>query len=405
MKRPSHPLVLAASVILLSVVALAALFFWKHLRGVGPALMQPARDIASLAPAPGSPLALPPGCFLSVFARDLGRPRVLALDPSGTLLVSIPASGTVVALPDRDNDGRADETLTVAEGLNRPHGLAFRCGTPCRLYIAESDLVAVYDYDTRTGKATNRKKIIDLPGGGSHFTRTLLFLPPPDNRLLISVGSSCNACDETDWRRAKVLAANADGTGLKPFAAGLRNAVFMALHPKTRKVWVTEMGRDLLGDDLPPDEINILEEGRNYGWPLCYGKNVQDREHDARLYETNPCDAREMAPSFIDIPAHSAPLGLSFVPDDGGWPEQYRNGLLVAYHGSWNRSVPTGYKIVILSFDDRGNHTGTRDFIAGWLTSDDRSLGRPVDIMVRPNGVAFISDDKAGVIYRLTCKK
>ncbi len=402
------------TLIFLFVIALAVwagFFYWKNLRGVWPAVLHPGQDIAQLIESTKSvsdnrvhmPLTLPPGFTISVFARRLGDPRVLAFDPAGNLLVSIPGRGKVVALPDRDHDGAADEVITVADGLERPHGLAFRCTPECRLYIAEENAVAVYDYDQKNLKAVHRKKIIDLPGGGNHITRTLLFMPPPDDKnLLISVGSSCNVCYEKDRRRAKVLVAREDGGDLRVFASGLRNAVFLAVHPNTKKIWVTEMGRDFLGDDLPPDEINIVEKGRDYGWPLCYGKNIHDTDFDKG--PADPCKEPAHYPSYIDIPAHSAPLGLAFFPHEG-WPREFWDNLLVSYHGSWNRSVPTGYKVVRYKLDAQGNLLGVEDFITGWLTAEGKSLGRPVDILIRPGGMIYISDDKAGVVYRVTYRK
>jgi glucose/arabinose dehydrogenase len=258
----------------------------------------------------------------------------------------------------------------------------------------------MYDYDAKSKRASFVKTIAKLPGGGNHFSRTIIFLPPPDGRLLISVGSSCNVCREADWRRAKILAVPAEGGELKEYATGLRNAVFMAGHPATGKIWVTEMGRDLLGDDLPPDEINIVEEGMNYGWPVCYGKNVHDTAFDKNTYVRNPCMEPFEVPSHIDIPAHSAPLGLAFFPE-AGWPEDYRDDLIVAYHGSWNRSVPTGYKIVRMKLDKDGTHLGTEDFITDWLLPDGTAVGRPVDIRFEPDGIMFVTDDKAGVVYRI----
>jgi hypothetical protein len=171
----------------------------------------------------------------------------------------------------------------------------------------------------------------------------------------------------------------------------------MNLHPVTGEVWATEMGRDWLGDDLPPDEINIIGEGRDYGWPICYGKNIHDAEFDKKVYARDPC--ADKTPSFIDIPAHSAPLGLAFFPEEG-WPEEYWHDLLVAYHGSWNRSVPTGYKIVRYHLDSRGNYLGEEDFITGWLTPAG-AVGRPVDILIQPGGKLYISDDRAGLIYKV----
>ncbi|MFY9462356.1 MAG: PQQ-dependent sugar dehydrogenase, partial [Candidatus Sungiibacteriota bacterium] len=394
-----------------------AVFYWKNFRGAKVFFEKPPEDIAKIINTTGMPLVLPAGFSISLFAKDLGNPRVMTWDPAGNLAVSIPDQGKVVALPDRNADGVADEVITVAQGLNRPHGLAVRCTERCQLFIAETDKVTVYDYEydesRRLHFPVNGRKIIDLPGGGNHFTRTLLFMPEPnDHRLLISAGSSCNVCVEKDERRAKILISNADGSEPKEFARGLRNAVFMAIHPVTKKIWATEMGRDLLGDDLPPDEIDIVEAGKNYGWPICYGKNIHDTDFDPAPGQArygagkNPC--AEFMPSYIDIPAHSAPLGLAFIPEEG-WPQEYWYNLIVAYHGSWNRSVPTGYKVVRYKLNERGEYldvdsTGSpqaEDFISGWLT-DKGVLGRPVDILIQPGGIMYISDDKAGVIYRVT---
>jgi glucose/arabinose dehydrogenase len=289
----------------------------------------------------------------------------------------------------------------VLEGLDRPHGLAFGPGEHPQLYVAETTEVAVFDYDPQTLKATNKKKIIDLPKGGRHFTRTLLFRPPPhEDQLLISVGSDCNVCEEKDWRYAKILVADADGRNLKTFASGLRNSVFLAAHPLTGLIWATEMGRDYLGDNLPPDEINLIMEGQNYGWPYCYGKRVHDDRFDPEDRKRDFC--QDTIPSYIDIPAHSAPLGLAFFPTS--WSQEWRYDLLVAYHGSWNRTVPTGYKVVRVKLDYEGNYQGVEDFITGWLTPQG-ALGRPVDILIMDDGEIYISDDKAGVIYRVVYGK
>jgi glucose/arabinose dehydrogenase len=173
----------------------------------------------------------------------------------------------------------------------------------------------------------------------------------------------------------------------------------MAIHPVSGDIWATEMGRDGLGDNLPPDEINVIHEGKFYGWPICYGKNVHDAAFDTNTYIRNPCQEPTETPSTIDLQAHSAPLGIAFVPEEG-WPEDYWYNALVSYHGSWNRSEPTGYKIMRYKLDARGNYLGSEDFLSGFLTKSG-ALGRPVDILIQPAGTIYVSDDKAGVIYRI----
>jgi glucose/arabinose dehydrogenase len=412
--------------IAIGTVVFAASMYKRYILGIWPAIMPPiaASPIPSSLPSgkvsqnlTGMPLTLPAGFSISIFAKDLVDPRVMTYDPDGNLLVSVTSKGKVIALPDKNVDGAADSAVVVAEGLNRPHGLAFQCeGNAavqiCKLFIAESDQIAVYDYDREKMAAINKKKIADLSDGGEHFTRTLGF--GPDGRLYVSIGSDCNVCQETDDKRAKIFSMNPDGSDFREFARGLRNTVFFTWHPVTNEMWGADMGRDFLGDDLPPDEINILKEGKNYGWPTCYGQNVHDTAFDTNTYIRNPCSLPFETPSYIDIPAHSAPLGLAFVPKDAEldklgknttWPEEYWYNLFVAYHGSWNRSVPTGYKVVRYKLDRNGNLLGTEDFIAGWLKEGEGAYGRPAGIIVLPGGYMYISDDKAGVIYRVVYQK
>ena len=408
MKKP----VIIIAIILAAAVLGATVYFWQNLRGARPAILPPPRDIGKLLEEPpppegigalpsSLPLKLPPGFAISIFAKKLPGARVLALDPNDNLLVSLTSQGRVVALPDKNGDGVADTVVTVLDGLNKPHGLAFGPEEKPRLFVAETRRVSAFDYDPERLTATSEQKLADLPPGGRHFTRSLLFLPGTrDRRLLISVGSSCDTCEEEDWRYAKILAMDPDGGELETFASGLRNSVFMAVHPQSKHVWATEMGRDHLGDNLPPDEINIILEGRNYGWPYCYGKRVHDDKFDHTGAHREFC--KETIPSFIDLPAHSAPLGLAFFPAE--WPREFRQDLLVAFHGSWNRTEPTGYKVVRYKLDAAGNFIDVEDFITGWLTPAG-ALGRPVDILITPEGVIYISDDKAGVVYRVVYEK
>ena len=388
-------------VVFVLVLGVAGIVYYKNIKGALPAIRKPAGDIAKIINTTDMPLVLPSGFSISIYAEGLIAPRVLFYLPDGNLAVSVPKEGKVLALLDEDKDGFAEKHVPVIEGLNRPNGLAERCmGDTCKLYIAESDQVAEYDYDRASMRAINKKKLFTLPGGGNHFTRDIEFLPYPDDaKMLVSVGSSCNVCIEKDDRRAKVLEYDFATGKLAEFAKGLRNSVFMAIHPVTGEVWATEMGRDLLGDDTPPDEINIIKKDANYGWPVCYGKNIHDTDFDRNTYIRNPCMDPFETPSYIDLQAHSAPLGLAFFPEEG-WPEEYWHDMLVAYHGSWNRTIPTGYKIVRFKLDESGVYQGEEDFITGFM-SEGKVYGRPVDILIQPGGTIFISDDKAGVIYKI----
>ena len=346
-------------------------------------------------------LNLPVGFRIDVFADNLGGSMVstpgtnpgprMMLVKDDVLFVSIIRQGKVVALPDKNRDKKADKAVTFIEGLNNPHGIDYHSGW---FYIAEENrVIRVKDGDNNLLADMDTLEVLvdDLPTGG-HFTRTLKV---HNNSLYISTGSSCNACYEQDERRAAITRCNLDGSGCRVFAKGLRNAVGFVFHPLTGKMYATDNGRDWLGDDLPPDEINLVEEGGNYGWPLCYGKNIHDTDFDKNVYVRNPCMEPLEMPSLIDLQAHSAPLGLAFYYGDN-FPEEYKGDLFVAYHGSWNRREPTGYKIVSIDMDT----LDVRDFATGWLQGSN-VLGRPVDIIVAQDGSLFVSDDNAGRIYMI----
>jgi glucose/arabinose dehydrogenase len=197
---------------------------------------------------------------------------------------------------------------------------------------------------------------------------------------------------------------NKDGTDFRRVAKGLRNSVFFTWNNQDGKIWAADMGRDLLGDNIPPDEINIIDPAAtstaDYGWPVCYGKNIHDTQFDKNTYIRNPCLEPFEKPSHIDLQAHSAPLGLAFVSSTYGWPQDYTGNLLVAFHGSWNRSIPTGYKVVRLILDKNGGFVRQDDFITGWLEGN-KAIGRPVGLTYDKNGRLYISDDKTGIIYRV----
>lgn len=399
--------IVIGSAVLIVFLGWAGWFYFKNLRGIGPAIRAPKEDIVELinnqsAVSPkvseggnttGMPLKLPSGFSIEIFAKNLPGARVVAADSHGSLYVTRTKENLVTYL--QVEKGKVTKQFDVFGQLRRPHGLAFDPKNRLVLYIAQEDkIVRVL---TESGAAI--EKIVDLPSGGNHFTRTIGF--GTDGRLYVSIGSSCNVCNEKDSRRAAIYVVDIENKKLVPYASGLRNSVFFTWNPSDGKMWATEMGRDLLGDDLPPDEINIVEQGKDYGWPICYGKNVWDLNFKPKGEYGIYC-AEDTVGAHVEIPAHSAPLGLAFIPKDAGWPKEYEGDLLVAYHGSWNRSEPTGYKIVRMKIDESGTPQGVEDFISGWLRPDGTALGRPVDILVQPGGVMYISDDKAGVIYKVS---
>ncbi len=374
-----------------------------QMQGTGP----DGRPIALL-----SGFDLPAGFGISIFAKDVKGARALETDPKGRMLVSQTGEGKIVVLLDENYDNVSEAQKILAEDLKKPHGIAMRCEAEekCFLYVAEADTLSRYAYDAEVPTLGLKEKLMSIKYTitDRHFTRSLIFLPvPQEDILLVSVGSSCDVCLEKHPEQASIIAYNVVTGKKEIYAKGLRNSPFMAMHPVSGKVYATEMGRDGLGDDLPPDEINIIEtrnnQPKNYGWPICYAKNIHDTSFDKNTYIRNPCLEPYETASFIDLPAHSAPLGLAFIPEEG-WAEEYWYNMLVAYHGSWNRSTPTGYKIARIIMNAEGKYLGTEDFISGWLTSNGKKTGRPVDIKIFPGGVMYISDDSAGVVYRVAQK-
>lgn len=331
---------------------------------------------------------LPANYVMHVFASGLGNPRDLQLSPRGTLLVSNPVENTVTALPDNNQDGVADENKVVVSHGNKVHGLAF---FKDKLYVAEVNRVAIYNWDENKMEATFEKQFFNLPNNSDHNNRSLVITH--NGEMFISLGSTCNVCNEPVERGGSVLLSNYQGNEPLVFAKGLRNAAFLALNPKTGEIWGTEMGRDNLGDNTPPDEINILKADNNYGWPNCYGNQLPDLSFNKKA------DCKRTTAPIYEIPAHSAPLGLTFITSPQ-FPNDWQGDLLVAYHGSWNRSKAVGYKVVHLVVREN-KITSSEDFLTGFNpgTQKDDSLGRPVDLIFDKNGNLYVSDDKAGVVY------
>jgi glucose/arabinose dehydrogenase len=315
--------------------------------------------------------------------------------PGGVLLVSETDDGSVVALPDPQKTGKALRSVTVVSGQRGPHGIAFHDG---KLYVANENAVLRFDWDESQLKASSPQKIADLPSGRGHGTRSIVF---GNGKLYVSTGSSCNVCVEKEPARAAVLEMNPDGSGSRVFARGLRNSVGVTWNEKTGSVWAVDNGTDNLGDDLPPEELNDLSKGGDFGWPYCYGNRVPDTK-----FGGDQARCQNTVPAKVEMQAHSAPLSVAF--NNGSmFPAEYRNNIFIAFHGSWNRSIPTGYKIVRIKLNANGEpEGGAQDFITGWLPPGARNnndvFGRPVGVLFGPDGSLYVSDDGAGVIYRVT---
>jgi glucose/arabinose dehydrogenase len=336
------------------------------------------------------PIALPPGFVISVFAQGLDDPRMLAIGPDGALYAAERGAGRILRLPDGDGDGLADAQQVVAQGLEAPSSLAFyRDGS---LYVAETTRIVRLSEPDAQGTFQRQEMVVDgLPSGG-HSTRTVLFSPDYAT-LFVSIGSSCNVCVEEDPRRAAIMAYNPDGGNARLYARGLRNAVGITFRPGTDELWASNNGRDLLGDDLPPETINLVQEGDDFGWPRCHAGRIVDLKYGG------PQGCRGVKDPAVEMQAHSAPLGLAFY-SGSQFPQEYRGDLFVAFHGSWNRSVPTGYKLVRIPMQE-SRPGPVQDFASGWLLANGSSWGRPVDVITGGDGSLYVSDDAGGKIYRI----
>ncbi|RIL05458.1 MAG: oxidoreductase [Proteobacteria bacterium] len=332
------------------------------------------------------------GFSIGVYADGLPNARFLRFTDAGDLLVSTPRSGRVwIVERDANGDGRADAARALLEDLDRPHGLDFHEGW---LYVAEGSAVRRVRYDTTTRRTLGALEAVvtGLPDGGNHWTRTVRF--GPDAWMYVSIGSSCNACIEEDPRRAALLRFRPDGSEGEVHATGLRNSVGFDWQPGTGDLYATDNGRDLLGDDLPPCELNRVVQGGFYGWPFAYG----DRQPDPDLGDGREREIRDSIPPAHAFGAHNAPLGITFVRNPDA-PEPLRGAALVALHGSWNRTAKDGYEVVTLHWTADGR-IEERSFVSGFV-HEGRAIGRPVDVAEGPDGAIYVSDDYAGAVYRI----
>jgi glucose/arabinose dehydrogenase len=337
-------------------------------------------------------IALPDGFAIAIFAEGLPNARFLRFTPAGDLLVSTTRSGSITLVQrDADGDGRSDGMRTLLEGLDRPQGMDFSGDW---LYVAESGSVGRVRFDpiARAVDGDYTHVVTGIPSGGNHYTRTLRF--GPDGWMYVSIGSSCNVCEEEDPRRAAIVRYRPDGSGEEVFATGLRNAVGFDWQPGTGELFATDNGRDLLGDDFPPCELNRVVRGGFYGWPYANG----DRVADPDLGAGHAGEIERSLPPVHGFRAHNAPLGIAFLRGDALAPA-YRGAALVALHGSWNRTVKDGYRVVSLHW--AGDSIVERDFAVGF-ERDGEVIGRPVDVAEGPDGAIYVSDDYAGAVYRIT---
>jgi glucose/arabinose dehydrogenase len=336
---------------------------------------------------------VPEGFKLELFASDLKSPRMLHVTEHGDVLVSQPHDGSVLLLRDKNGGGQADEITILLDDLRLPHGIDSHDGW---LYVAETDAIGRIAFDAGTGLVSGdyQRILTGLPSGEGHWTRTLRV--GPDGWLYVTVGSSCNVCIEKVPERAAMLRLRLDGSDQQLYATGLRNSVGFDWSPRNGALYATENGRDWLGDDFPPDELNRIVEGGFYGWPYANGNKVPDPDFgDAQQTEI----AGSLAPLF-EFRAHNAPLGMTFLRRQ---TDVYQYAALVALHGSWNRSSKDGYKVVSLHWNEQ-DEIEARDFVGGFVAGES-VYGRPVDVVEAADGVIYISDDYAGLIYRVTSSR
>ncbi|MFI5311458.1 MAG: PQQ-dependent sugar dehydrogenase [Gemmatimonadales bacterium] len=336
-------------------------------------------------------LHVAPGFTVKLFAR-VPDARVMAAGPDGALYVSQTSLGQVMRVVDANGDGVADSQAVVLRGLRQPHGLAWRGSS---LYIATTG--AVVRVRIENGRAAIAPEVLaTYSSGGGHYTRSILF--GADSAMYVSIGSSCNLCVETSPDRAAVMRYDLDGKGGRLYSRGLRNAVGMALHPVTKAIWVSQNERDNISpdhEDLPPEEINILRDGGDYGWPYCHSDRVPNPE----FHDQKRCDGT-IAPALM-MQAHSAPLGMTFLTNATMFPAEMRGDLLLAFHGSWNRLVPTGAKVVRIRVVNN-LPVGVEDFLWGFQRPNGSRWGRPADVAVWKDGSVLVAEDLAGAIYRVS---
>ncbi|MFB0544216.1 MAG: sorbosone dehydrogenase family protein [Asgard group archaeon] len=364
-------------VLALAIVVIAAFAFFYLIAGF-LAGYGPPPDVGE---RPIDFISLPDGFSIEVYA-EVPNARSMALSDNGVLFVGTRDSDKVYAIVDSD-------VKVIASGLNMPNGVALKDGS---LYVAEINRIVRFDnIEQHLDNASYTVVNDDFPSDKLHGWKFIRF--GPDGKLYVPIGAPCNVCLKEGY--AKIMRMNPDGTELEEFASGIRNTVGFDWHPETNELWFTDNGRDWMGDDIPPDELNYAPiKGMHFGFPYCHG-NLQDPEFTDR-----GCD--EFIKPALELGPHVAALGMRFYTGEM-FPEYYKHGIFIAEHGSWNRKIPIGYRVMFVKIEDN-KPVSYEIFAEGWLQGS-LSWGRPVDIEVMKDGSLLISDDKAGLIYRVIYEK
>ncbi len=337
-------------------------------------------------------VTLDAGFQISIYAQGIKEARSMARSPSGTIFVGSRREGNLYALVDRDGNQQAEEVYMLGTGMNMPNGVAFRGNS---LYVAEANRILRYDdIDSRLNDPPDPQVVNDgLPGDRWHGWKYIAF--GPDGLLYVPVGAPCNICEKADPRYATIMRMNVEGGGLEIFSSGVRNTVGFDWHPTTGELWFTDNGRDWLGENVPPDELNrAARKGTHFGFPYCHGGYLPDPEFGKK----RPCSEFE-APA-LNLAPHVAALAAHFYRGNL-FPSQYLHRLFVVEHGSWNREIPLGFRVMLIELSADGRPLNYRVFAEGWLQRME-AWGRPVDLLELPDGSLLLSDDKANVIYRIT---
>jgi glucose/arabinose dehydrogenase len=355
-----------------------------------PAITDKSQDL------PLSSIKLPKGFSISVYA-EVENARSMALSPSGTLFVGNRNEDKVYAVQDTDNDGKGDKVFVLASGLTMPNGVAFKDGD---LYIAEKSKISkISKVESNLSAPAKLQTVYDkFPTDDSHGWKYIAF--GPDGKLYTPVGAPCNICEPSNPIYASITRMNPDGTDFEIFASGIRNTVGFTWHPTTKNLWFTDNGRDRLGDDIPPCELNtVTEKGQHFGYPYCHGGTIKDPEFGNK----RPCT--DFVKPVQALGAHVAPLGVKFYTGKM-FPAEYNNQVIIAEHGSWDRSKKSGHRLALVKIDSKGKAVDYETFANGWLDEATQKVwGRPVDVVVMKDGSLLVSDDQANVIYRISYKK